>query len=403
VINLNLSKATRIGLNLVALLVAVVLLRLGESIFVPLTIAVMLAAILYPAATWLHKKLRFPWYLACFTAVFGLVLINLAVSVGFVIAIPRMLQDLPGPNNIDGQHELYTKFRNQLQSVSPVPIKDEFLPSDPEQSGFFQYFRKLLTGDYITNALVSLAGYFQVWFWQGILILFILLFLLLEGRMLARRVKEIFGPSLETQGQVGSVIAEIAHSVRNYLVWRTLVNIWLGIILGVAYSLLGLRQAWTWALLTMVLTYIPYLGTIVAGIPPVLDAFLYTTPLIALCVLLGYIVVVTIEGYLIVPLVMGRTMDLNATGVMVACLFWDLVWGLPGLFLAMPLMASVKAVCMNVPEWRAWGNLMGTEHGVEEMMMKERIARIAEQQSVGETTILMDDLPGDHKNGTPRK
>jgi hypothetical protein len=51
-------------------------------------------------------------------------------------------------------------------------------------------------------------------------------------------------------------------------------------------------------------------------------------------------------------------MDLNATTVMLACLFWELVWGMTGLFLAMPIMAAVKSVCMHVPDWRPWANLM---------------------------------------------
>jgi hypothetical protein len=57
---------------------------------------------------------------------------------------------------------------------------------------------------------------------------------------------------------------------------------------------------------------------------------------------------------------MGRPMQLNATTVLLACLFWHLVWGTPGLFLAMPLMAAVKAICANVPGWEAWANLMST-------------------------------------------
>ena len=68
------------------------------------------------------------------------------------------------------------------------------------------------------------------------------------------------------------------------------------------------------------------------------------------------------EGYLLVPVVMGRNMDLNATTVMLACLFWDLVWGTPGLFLAMPLMAAIRAICFHVPGWRPWANLMSIAH-----------------------------------------
>src|SRR5207244_12145523 len=103
-------------------------------------------------------------------------------------------------------------------------------------------------------------------------------------------------------------------------------------------------------------------GPLVAGVPPIIDAFVSCpAPWYALAVFVFYVGLITLEGYVIVPVVMGRSMELNATTVMLACLFWELVWGLPGLFLAMPLMAAVKAICAHVPGWRPWANLMGTE------------------------------------------
>jgi hypothetical protein len=52
---------------------------------------------------------------------------------------------------------------------------------------------------------------------------------------------------------------------------------------------------------------------------------------------------------------------MNATTVLLGCLFWGLVWGYIGLFLAMPLMGGIKAICQSVPGWEPWGNLMGME------------------------------------------
>ena len=110
---------------------------------------------------------------------------------------------------------------------------------------------------------------------------------------------------------------------------------------------------------TAILWYVPYLGPILAGVPPVLDAFVT-------CVAVGgdwhsrFVAFVIVEGYFVVPVVMGRSMELNATAVMLACLFWELVWGTSGLFLAMPLMAVLKTICTHVPDWQPWANLMST-------------------------------------------
>ena len=108
--------------------------------------------------------------------------------------------------------------------------------------------------------------------------MFILLFLLLEGRMLTRRVTEIFGPSPQVQSKVATALAKMALVLRTFLIWRTLINFGLGVVLGLTFEFLGLKQAWAWALLVGVLFYIPYLGPIVAGIPPMLDAFVYVSP-----------------------------------------------------------------------------------------------------------------------------
>jgi predicted PurR-regulated permease PerM len=199
------------------------------------------------------------------------------------------------------------------------------------------------------------------WLFEFVLILFILLFLLFEGRMLMRRVTEIFGTSPDTRRKVAATLSEMTLAVRTYLIWRTLINIGLAIVIGAIYQAMGLHQGWTWGLLAGVLSYIPYIGPIIAGIPPLLDAFVHLSPMHALGVIVIYTAIVTIEGYLIVPLVMGRHMDLNATTVMLSCLFWDLVWGVPGLFLAMPLMAAIKSICDHVPGWKPWANLMSAE------------------------------------------
>lgn len=359
-ISLNMTTASRVGFNLLAILGVIIALRLGMSIFIPLVIAVLLAAMLWPAVVWLHRW-RIRWGMACMLVVGALVVVNLIVTFNFILAVPRMLQGLPNPRDEIGQQQLYADFRAQLQKFSPVPLDEEYLPADANRSRVFQYIKETLQGPYVTNLLLTFAYYANNWIWHGILILFILLFLLLEGPMLSRRVVEIFGPGPESRAKAVGALADMARQVRVYLVWRTIINFGLGAVVGVVYYSFGLRQAGTWALLTAVLCYIPYLGPIAAGIPPLLDAFFSCpSPWYVLAVLVFYIAIITVEGYVLVPVAMGRSMELNATTVMLACLFWDLVWGTPGLFLAMPLMAAVKAVCYHVPGWRPWANLMST-------------------------------------------
>jgi predicted PurR-regulated permease PerM len=397
--NLNLTAATRIGLNVLALIGVAVALYLGQSIFIPLTISALLAVILWPAASWLHRKSKLPWFVCCVAAIFLLIVINVAVFAGFAFAIPQIIQELPNPRNPEELKEVYANARQSLQSVVPMESVDRVLPKDPDSSNVYNYTRQLLDGRYVTDQLINLSKIAGSWLIQSVIILFILLFLLLEGQFLADRIKDIFGRDTMTKGQVAQVLAGVAEAIQSYLVWRTIVNIALGLFLGLIYSLLGLKQPWTWALLTAVLCYVPYIGTIIAGIPPVLDALIHVSPVVALIIVVLYIVVVTVEGYLIVPLVMGRSMDLNATTVMIACLFWDLVWGTPGLFLAMPIMAGIRAVCLYTPGLRPWAYLMSTERSLREWEKEERLAATKEKMNEIDATIVMDGEKSREVNG----
>ncbi|MFL5241722.1 MAG: AI-2E family transporter [Gemmataceae bacterium] len=408
-INLNLSGATRWGLNALLILSLVVALYLGQTIFIPTVIALLLAAMVWPAATMLHQgweirgfalqgrfpfvyrkgmvQLRLSWDFTCMAMVGLLVCLTLVVPVILGLAIPKMLQDFP--TDPEGQQNLYANLRSRLQDVSPVEFNDDYFPEKAERSRVFQTIRTALDPDkgIIINVLWTVARYGGSWIWQWILIMFILLFLLVEGRMLSRRVVGIFGPSPQVQAKALEALSDMASKVRTYLVWRTIVNFSLALILGIIYSWAGLRQPWTWAVVTAILCYIPYLGPIVAGILPVLDAFISSpSPWMAIGILFFYLLIITLEGYVIVPVVMGRPMHLNATTVLIACMFWELVWGTPGLFLAMPLLAVLKSICMHMPGWEPWANLMSTEDG--EMPIPKESSLVLEDGLGDETQLL---------------
>jgi predicted PurR-regulated permease PerM len=365
-ITLPTNTTTRVGINVAILLAAVVALRLGQSIFIPTVIALLLAAVLGPGALWLHQRFRLEWTLSCMTVISGLVLLNLLIMLVFILAIPRAFQILPSPNNEAAILELYDKFRHNLERISPFPLDEGLFPQNPEKTSDIQAFQNLIdfARSVAPEVLKTTFLYGSMWLWQWVLILFLLFFMLLEGGMLTRRVVEIFGPSEEVQNQARTVLGDMARHIKIYLVWRTIINFGLAIVVGAVFYFAGLRQPWTWAMLLAILNYVPYLGPIVAAIPPILDAIITVSPLGAIVILILYTVIIVVEGNLVVPVLMGRTMDLNATTVLLACLFWELVWGTVGLFLAMPLMAALKAICFHVPGWRPWANLMST--GVED-------------------------------------
>src|SRR5262249_1320714 len=196
--SLPLSSTTRWGVNVLFLLTGVVALHLAQSVIIPLLIALMLAAVLGPAAAWLHRALKIRWSLACLTVIIGLLLFNVLLTFIFSVAVSRLTLGLPSYTDEEGFRILYRKLVTKAEAVSPVLIDEPIDPHDltnpklANEDRVIQYLR-----DVTPRMMGELAKVTTNWLWQGIVIGFILLFLLLEGRMLARRVVAIFGPSPE--------------------------------------------------------------------------------------------------------------------------------------------------------------------------------------------------------------
>ena len=365
--NISLNSTTRWGVNILLLFAGVLALHLAQSVIIPLLVALMLAAVLGPPAAWLHRVLKIRWSLACITVIVGLLLVIVLLTLTFGVAVSRLAVNAPSPTDTPKIRQLYRKIIGRIHEVSPVQI-DKPLDDSPESAKLPIEDRPLENEDRVIEYLGGVgpglmrefAGYTSSWAWQCVVIIFILLFVLLEGRMLARRVVAIFGPSSEVQTKAGEVLTAMAKQVRLYVVNRTALNIGLAIVMGGIYYAFGLDQWLTWAVLLAILNYIPYLGPLVAGLPPFVDAFVTGGPGTALAVTVLYAIAVTVEAYFFFPWVLGRSMDLNATTVMLACLFWDLVWGTTGLFLVMPIMAGIKEMLHHIPDGQPWADLMST-------------------------------------------
>ena len=357
---------------------------------------------MFPGAKFLHDRLLLPWFFSSLITLFGIIALFLFVFGAFAIAIPRTIEGFP--KSEPEWKVQYKKIQPNLSLVIPYKI-EEWLPENPDDSNVFKKVKDFFNGPKVEDAIVAIIRGAGLYLFQTTLIMFITLFLLIEGQMLADKIRAIFGPSSETQHRVSIALAEMAEAIRTYLVWRTIVNLGLGIFLGAIYKSLHLQYWYLWALLVVVLSYVPYLGTILAGIPPILDALVFVDPLTAMFIMGTYICVVTFEGYIIIPWVMGRSMDLNATTVLLACLFWDFVWGMAGLFLAMPIMAAIKAICLQVDGWQRWGDLMGSGPPkpieLETDPERLRLETLAREITNGDGTVVMDHALDADKGGSP--
>src|SRR5262249_15932534 len=121
---------------------------------------------------------RVPWGLACSFMIMFLVAIVLLFPVGFGLAFSKMLQEVPRDEN--GQQRIYDEFRQRVQTISP-PVAETYFPESAEEFRLFQAVKNMLDPEkqYFIDVLKVVAGYGGGWLWEGVLIMFMLLFLML--------------------------------------------------------------------------------------------------------------------------------------------------------------------------------------------------------------------------------
>ena len=177
----------------------------------------------------------------------------------------------------------------------------------------------------------------------------ILLYFLLAYHevFLAKLIKLM--PTLSDKKRAVTIAHEIEAQISRYLFTITLINLCLGIAVGTAVGFLGLSNPMMWGVLVAVLNFIPYLGALTGIFCMLLGALLSFDSLgFALIFPATYLALATIEGNFITPFVMGRSLTLNPVLVLLSLMFWGWMWGIVGILLAVPILATFKIFCTHL-------------------------------------------------------
>jgi predicted PurR-regulated permease PerM len=138
---------------------------------------------------------------------------------------------------------------------------------------------------------------------------------------------------------------------------------------GVARAF-GLDLAAPIGVLTFVLNYIPNVGSIVATVAGTLVGYVQTGDVVLTLGLLAALTAVQFAlGQVLDPLLLGRALRLSSFGIIISLAFWAAVWGIPGMFLAVPIMVAVMIVCSHIPGLRAVAVLLSRE-GLPDMELR---------------------------------
>jgi len=191
--------------------------------------------------------------------------------------------------------------------------------------------------------------------------LIFLFFLLSSGNLFYQKLIEAM-PTFSDKRTALAIAHEIERELSRYLLTITTINLGLGLAIGSAMWVAGLPMAAVFGVLAFVLNYIPYLGAI-AGIALVGVVGLSASGELsgAILPMVLYLAITSIEGQLITPVLVGRRLKMNAAAVFLSVAFWGWIWGVVGMFLAVPLMVGVKVFASHIQALAPLANFMSAE------------------------------------------
>jgi AI-2 transport protein TqsA len=195
----------------------------------------------------------------------------------------------------------------------------------------------------------------------AVLVILFVGFLFLERLWFTTKLTNLVGDA-DRAARIERIISSIIHRVNRYLLVKTFVSIVTGFLVYLVMTFFGLELAVAMGVLTFVLNFIPNVGSIVATIAVGLVAYVQTGDLVTGVAVLGIVMVIQfIVGQVLDPLFLGKTLRLSSFGIIASLAFWAAVWGIPGMFLAVPIMVSVMIVCSHIPGLRPVAVILSRE------------------------------------------
>ncbi len=328
-------------LGLIAFGVLLFILVQASFILISLAIAIILFSLTTDAIFAIRYWLRVPKWLGTTLALVGMSLALLWISTTIVAQVNEVV---------------LTAITYTEQAQAALPTLTGWLGPDGQER-----VMTAISNFNITGWIRSLASQASGILSGTVLVILFVGFMFAEQVWFPLKIERMTGDP-ERAANVRRIIASIMHRVNRYLVVKAAVSAVTAASVWLIFNLSGLGLAGPIALLTFILNFIPSLGSIIATVIAAILAFVLSgdttvTILVALaCTLIQFVI-----GNVLDPMLLGQTLRLSSFGIILSLAFWGAIWGMPGMFLAVPIMVALMIVCAHVPWLRPVAVLLSRE------------------------------------------
>ena len=313
-----------------------------KAILMPVAIGGVLATLLLPICKWLESK-GIHRGIATLMSVFVLIVILAGIAYLLIWQINSLVQDFTLIKQ--RTYELITYLQQYIFDHLGISAEKQSKIMEGEQPSI---------SNIVQMALGSLAYVIT-----NLVLILVYLFCLLYYR---NHVKTfILGITpMDERDEMEQVIFSATHVSQQYLVGLTKMIVCLWVMYGIGFSILGVKNALFFAILCGLLEIIPYIGNITGTSITVFVAAVQgaKVPLL-LGIAATYGIIQFIQGWLLEPIIVGPQVRINPFSTIIALVMGEWIWGISGIFLAIPLIAMFKIVCDHIDALKPYGLLIG--------------------------------------------
>lgn len=347
--SISLPFVAKLALVLLSIIMLGYLAILGKSLLSPLFFSLLMAFLLLPFSNFLEQKLRFRRSISSISAV----ILMIAVLYSILYFLGNQLSELWADWPL-----LVKQVTAAFHDIQLWISKTFHVNTYKQQSYLTDSLEKSLATSAIVIGTTILTLSSSLLFLAFTLLF--TFFILNYRSLLFIFLTTVFAEEHKTK--VSEIVKEIQRIIRKYVTGLFLQMLIVSSLMIITLSLLGVKYAILLGLIAGIFNIIPYLGISTALIISTLITFATAGASQALFVVFAFIGVHTIDGNILMPLVVGSKVKINALFAFIGIIIGEMIWGISGMFLCIPYLAMLKIIFERVEGLKPWGVLLGEEN-----------------------------------------
>jgi len=328
--------------KLLLLFLVVAGLYYARVFLIPLCVAGILATLFLPFCIWMEKK-KIPKGLAPVICLLVLLLIIAGIGALLTWQITDLTKDFSTlTQRAEGIGDNIQKY---IFNTFGITAKKQLQLLSNEQLS-------------ITGTMQVVAGSVASMVTDFILVMAYIFLLLYFRSHIRKFILKLVPPAQQTE--MGKMLTGITFVSQQYLLGLAKMIACLWVMYGIGFSIVGVKNALFFAILCGLLEIIPFIGNLTGTSLTVLVSVVQGAGMpMVISIVATYLVVQFIQEWILSPIIVGTQVKINAFTTIIAMVLGELVWGVAGIFLAIPLIAMFKIICDHIESLKPYGFLIG--------------------------------------------